>query len=79
MVLSHILYDAVFINVFLYHDLHTVKNLFADNRFMVVFRYKAIDLTVIVMASEGVVGIGLLKQNIADIFFVYDNISHSRA
>ena len=79
MVLSHILYDAVFINVFLYHDLHTVKNLLADNRFMVVFRNKAVNLTVIVMTSEVAVGVGFLKGNSAVVFLVHKNTLDRRA
>ena len=73
MVLSHILYDAMFINVLLYHDLYPVKILLADNRFMVVFRYEAIDLTMIVMTPEVAVGIGFLKSSSAVVFLVHKN------
>ena len=73
MVLSHILYDAVFINALLYHDLHPVKNLFANNRFMVIFRYEAIDLTVIVMPSEVAVRVGFLKGSSAVVLLIHKN------
>ena len=73
MVLSYILYDAVFINVLLYHNLHPVEKLLADNRFVVIFRYEAIDLTMIVMTPEVAVRVGFLKSSSAVVFLVHKN------
>ena len=42
----------------------------ADNRFMVVWSHVLVNLTVIDVTIEVLIGIGLLKNNVASIFLV---------
>ncbi|OPZ15914.1 MAG: hypothetical protein BWZ04_03248 [Firmicutes bacterium ADurb.BinA205] len=79
LVLSVLPYDAFFFASLSDQAICFIEIFAAYDR-IVVFGYQiGFYFSVVVMAPEGFIGIGLLKQNIADIFFVDDNISHSRA
>ncbi len=77
LILSVLPFDALFLAALSDQSICLIEIFAADDR-LVMLGYKiCFNLAMIVMASERVVGIGLLKQNIANIFFVYDNISYS--
>ena len=54
-------------------SLRGIEILMADNRIMMIFNQKLVLFAVIVMAVEVRIGIGLLKNDIAGVFFITDH------
>ena len=77
LILSVLPYDAFFFAALSDQCICLIEIFAADDR-LVMLGYKiCFNLAMIVVASEGFVGICLLKQCIADIFFVDNNVSYS--
>lgn len=77
LILSISLLDAFLICPLFNQGCCGFKILMTDNCFVVIWYIVLIEVTVILVAIEIVVGIGLLENAVASVFFIPDNVANA--